>query len=156
MSQAEKPDGWLSWMAHNSVAANLLMAVLVLGGLFFLDRVKWEVFPQFELELVLIQVPYPGASPAEVEQGVVLAVEEAVRSLDGIQEIRSTASESNATVAVELMAGVDTSRALADIKSAVDRITTLPSQPAQLLLQRRNLRRYCFFLWCWARCFHCL
>ena len=104
--------GWLAWMASNPVAANLLMFALIIGGIFFLDRIKWEVFPQFELELVLIQVPYPGASPAEVEQGVILAVEEAVRSLDGIQEIRSTASESSAVVAVELMAGTDTSRIL--------------------------------------------
>ena len=119
MIEPTKRGGWLSWMAANSVAANLLMFALILGGLFFLERVKWEVFPQFELELVMIQVPYPGASPAEVEQGVVLVIEEAVRSLDGIQEISSTASEGVATVAVELMTGTDTNRALSDINTLV-------------------------------------
>ncbi|MBT6177675.1 MAG: efflux RND transporter permease subunit, partial [Deltaproteobacteria bacterium] len=128
MKNTEKVDtkGILGWMANNSVASNLLMFVLVIGGLIFIDKVKWEVFPEFELEMVLINVPYPGASPSEVEQGVILAVEEAVRAVDGIQELRSTASEGSAVIAADFMAGTDTSRALNDVKSAVDRITTLP------------------------------
>ena len=105
MSDTSKVDtkGILGWMASNSVASNLLMFILIIGGIIYVDRVKWEVFPQFELEMVLINVPYPGASPSEVEQGVILAVEEAVRSLDGIQELRSTANESSAVIAVELI-----------------------------------------------------
>ena len=71
--------GPIAWMARNSVAANLLMLALMIGGVFFIGKTKQEVFPQFELDLVLISVPYPGASPEEVEQGVVLAIEEAVR-----------------------------------------------------------------------------
>ena len=59
----------------------------------FIGKTKQEVFPQFELDLVLISVPYPGASPEEVEQGVVLAIEEAVRGVDGVKELRSTAGE---------------------------------------------------------------
>ena len=83
-------------------------------------------FPQFELDLVLISVPYPGASPEEVEQGVVLAIEEAVRGVDGVKELRSTAGEGVGSVSVELLTGVDAKNTLADIKSAVDRIVTFP------------------------------
>ena len=93
--------GPLAWMASNSVAANLLMFFLIFGGLFYFPRIKQEVFPQFELDLVLVNVIYPGASPAEIEQGLILAVEEAVRSVDGVKEIRSTANESVGVVAVE-------------------------------------------------------
>ena len=85
--------GPIAWMARNSVAANLLMLALMIGGVFFIGKTKQEVFPQFELDLVLISVPYPGASPEEVEQGVVLAIEEAVRGVDGVKELRSTAGE---------------------------------------------------------------
>ena len=74
-------SGPIAWMARNSVAANLLMLALMIGGVFFAGKTKQEVFPQFELDLVLISVAYPGASPEEVEQGVVLAVEEAVRAV---------------------------------------------------------------------------
>ncbi len=113
-------------MAQNAVAANLLMIVLVIGGLLMLPRIKQEVFPEFSLDLVLVQVEYPGASPAEVEEGVVLAIEEAVRDVEGIKEVRATASEGMALVTVELLLGVDSSRALADIKSAVDRVQSFP------------------------------
>ncbi|HEX9618646.1 MAG TPA: efflux RND transporter permease subunit, partial [Polyangiaceae bacterium] len=102
-SEAAEQRGPLAWMAGNSVAANLLMALLVIGGLFTLPNIKQEVFPEFDLDLVLINVPYPGASPAEVEQGVLLAVEEAVRDVDGIKEVRSTAAEGAAVVMIELL-----------------------------------------------------
>ncbi|HSP80361.1 MAG TPA: efflux RND transporter permease subunit, partial [Myxococcaceae bacterium] len=85
--------GPISWMANNSVASNLLMTVLLVGGLLGLGRVKQEVFPEFDLDMVMVQVPYPGASPAEVEQGILLAVEEAVRGVEGVKYVRSTAAE---------------------------------------------------------------
>lgn len=123
---AEDRRGILAWMARNRVAANLLMLVLVVGGLFTLPSITQEVFPEFELDTVVVSVLYPGASPSEVEEGVVLAIEEAVRDVDGIKEVRATATEGAAAVSVELLLGVDQSRALADIKSAVDRITSFP------------------------------
>ena len=72
--------GSMAWMARNPVAANLLMVAFLVGGLLMSFRIKKEVFPQIQLDEVDISVPYPGASPAEVEQGVLLAVEEAVRA----------------------------------------------------------------------------
>jgi multidrug efflux pump subunit AcrB len=113
-------------MARNSVAANILMVVLLVGGALKIKSIKQEVFPEFDLDLILIQVPYPGASPSEVEQGVSLALEEAVRSLDGVEEVRTTNSEGMATVAVELLLGTDPEEALNDIKASVDRITSFP------------------------------
>ena len=92
--------GALTWMAKNRVAANVLMLVLIVGGLATLaSGVKQEVFPAFDLDEVMVLVAYPGASPAEVEQGVVLAIEEAVGSLDGIKEIRASATEGAALLA---------------------------------------------------------
>ena len=88
-----RASGPLVWMAKNSVAANVLMLIFVLGGLMMIPRVKQEVFPEFDLDLVLVNIAYPGASPSEVEQGVILPVEEAVRAVDGIKEVRSTAQE---------------------------------------------------------------
>ncbi len=123
---ATKGQGPLAWMTKNSVAANLLMLVFIVGGLLTLPSIKQEVFPEFELDLVLVSVPYPGASPSEVEQGVLLAVEEAVRAVDGVKEVRSTASEGAGTVVIELLLGTNSDRALADVKSAVDRITSFP------------------------------
>ncbi len=139
--ERKRETGPLAWMAKNSVAANLIMLVLLIGGALMMSRVKQEVFPEFDLDLVMIQVPYPGASPAEVEQGVVLAIEEAVRGLDDVKEVRSTATEGMGVVAVELMLGANADRALADIKSAVDRITSFPEDIERPVVSLATLRR---------------
>ncbi|MEZ4464192.1 MAG: efflux RND transporter permease subunit [bacterium] len=75
--------GPLAWMAQNPVAANLLMLIFIVGGLIMSTRVKKELFPEFSLDIVSIEVPFPGASPAEVEQGIVRVIEEAVRASTG-------------------------------------------------------------------------
>ena len=118
--------GPLAWMAQNSVAANILMIVLVAGGLFSMCQVTQEVFPEADLPLVMVNVPYPGASPTEVEQGVILVVEEAVRGIDGVKQVRSTANENVGVVAIELTIDADAQQALNDIDAAVNRITSFP------------------------------
>ncbi len=115
-------------MAKNPVAANVLMLILIVGGLVTLAAgIKQEVFPEVDLDVVLVEVVYPGASPAEVEQAVILAIEEGIRGVDGIKEVRSTAREGSATVTAELLLGTKQDRALNDVKSAVDRITSFPA-----------------------------
>ena len=72
--------GPIAWMAGHSITANLLMLVLLIGGIVLAYNIKQEVFPYFDMDMVRITVPYPGASPQEVEEGILLAVEEAVDS----------------------------------------------------------------------------
>ncbi|MBX3271806.1 MAG: efflux RND transporter permease subunit [Sandaracinaceae bacterium] len=132
--------GALAWMTKNSVAANVLMLFLIAGGLFAIPRIKQEVFPEFELDLVLINVPYPGASPEEVEQAVILPVEEAVRAVDGIKEVRSTATEGVGVITCELLLGANGDRVLADIKSAVDRVTSFPADVERPVVTRPQIR----------------
>ena len=138
----ERRGGAVAWMAGHPVAANLLMAALLLGGLFMAFRVKQEVFPEFSLDIVGISVIYPGASPEEVEEGIVVAIEDAVRGLDGVKKVTSTASEGRGSVSVEVLLGKDPDRMLSDVKNAVDRITTFPEEaerPIVNLLENRNL-----------------
>ena len=136
-----KPTGALAWMARNSVAANLLMFVLIVGGVLGLVRTKQEVFPEFTLDTVTVSVPYPGAAPAEVEQGILLAIEERVRGLDGVKRIKSTAREGSGTVSIELLLDAEPEQVLADVKNEVDRITTFPEEaeePTVSLAKRRR------------------
>jgi multidrug efflux pump subunit AcrB len=132
--------GAIAWMARNKVAANLLMAIIVIGGLLGVSRTKQEVFPEFSLDIVTVGVPYPGASPAEVEQGITLAVEEQLRGLDGVKRVTSTSSEGGAAISAELLLSADPDQVLNDAKSAVDRITTFPEEaeePQVTLASRR-------------------
>ncbi|MGM0556623.1 MAG: efflux RND transporter permease subunit [Myxococcota bacterium] len=119
-------EGAIAWMTTNSVAANLLMVVLIVGGLIMINRVKQEVFPEIERDMVRVEIAYPGASPEEVESGVLLAVEESIRGIDGIEEIRGDAAEGRASVSADLLRGADKDKALNDITAAVGRITSLP------------------------------
>jgi multidrug efflux pump subunit AcrB len=128
-------------MARNSVAANLLMFVVIVGGLLGAMRTKQEVFPEFNLDLVTVSVAYPGASPAEVEQGIVLAIEERVRGIDGVKRVTSTAREGVGTVSVELLLDAEPDQVLADVKNEVDRIITFPEQAEEPTVSLAKNRR---------------
>jgi len=127
--------GMIGWMASNPVAANLLMLVFLLGGFAMIPRIRQEVFPEFDLDVVNVSVAYPGASPEDVEEGILLVVEEAIRSVDGVKLITSTANEGSGVVSAELQLDADGNEVLADIKSAVDRIVTFPLEAERPVVQ---------------------
>ncbi|MBK1721256.1 efflux RND transporter permease subunit [Thiocystis violacea] len=124
--EADKDRGPIAWMVHNRVTPNLLMLVFLVGGLFASWTIKEEVFPDFTLDQVDISVTYSGASPEEVEQGIVLAVEEAIRGIDGIEEITATAREGSAAISAELSGDAEAMRVYQEIQQEIDAITTLP------------------------------
>ncbi len=104
----------------------LMVAVLLVGGMAF-ATMRREVFPEFELEIVLVTVPYPGASPAEVEEGICQKIEEACRSVEGVKKVTSVAKEDAGFCVFELHDHVkNVQKALGEIRSEVDRIATFP------------------------------
>ena len=118
--------GPIVWMAAHPVAANLMMFVMLFGGFFLLLGSRQEHFPQFTIDKVLITMAYPGASPEEVEQGILLAIEDALKNVDGLDEIISAASESIGSVLADIEDEDETLRIIQDIKTEVDQITTFP------------------------------
>ena len=118
----------IQWFVDNPVAANLLMAVLVVGGLISLSNTRQEEFPAVDLEIVTVTVPFLGATPEEVEEGVCIRIEEALEGTENVFKMTSTSSEGSCSVTVELESGSDTIKALNDIKSKIDSINTFPAQ----------------------------
>jgi multidrug efflux pump subunit AcrB len=116
----------VKWMVQNPVAANLLMLFLMVGGLVKGISLKQEVFPEIALDKVQVSVAYPGASPDEVEEGIILKIEDSITGVDGIKEIQSVAAEGLATVTAEIRSGENADLILQDVKSEVDRIVTFP------------------------------
>lgn len=134
-------DGLIGWLVHNRITPNLIMLTLLIGGFFWAVNIKQEVFPEFELDVVVVSVAYPGASPEEVERGIIVAIEEAVRGLDGVKKVKSTAQEGAGIINIELRDGVDVQRVYQEIQQEVDRITTFPQdaeRPTYRLLMRRR------------------
>jgi len=132
--------GPIAWMARNSIAAHLLMIILLGGGIWTAVTMQKEVNPQFELDIVEASVAYPGAAPAEVEQGILLPIEEAARGVQGIRETTSTAREGSGRVRFELVPGVDRIKAYQDIDQAVAQIRTFPddTEKPEVRLQTRQ------------------
>ena len=135
-----EPRGPIAWMAEHPIAANLLMVLLLGGGIWTALTMQKEVFPRFQLDVVEVQVAYPGASPAEVEQGILMPVEEAARGVSGIRETTSEAREGSGEVRFELVAGVDRMKAFQDIDQAVAQIRTFPedAEEPEVRLQERE------------------
>jgi multidrug efflux pump subunit AcrB len=136
----KRSRGAISWMAGHSVTANLLMLVLLVGGLIFSLKIKKEVFPDYELDMVNITVPYPGASPEEIERGIILAIEEAILDLEGIKKVTSSAKEGVAQITAEIHEGEDIQAIAQDIKNEVDRITSFPeeAEEPQVVIAKRK------------------
>ncbi|MCE8029183.1 efflux RND transporter permease subunit [Halomonas daqingensis] len=119
--------GPIAWMVNHGVAPNLLMVLLIVGGLLASMTIKKEVFPEFELEIVHVAIGYPGATPEEVERSLLLPMEAALADVDGIDEMTATANEGAGRVSLSLIDGVDVMRAYQDIQQAINAITNLPA-----------------------------
>ncbi|BCS87961.1 efflux RND transporter permease subunit [Pseudodesulfovibrio sediminis] len=144
------PKGPIAWMAGNSVAANLLMVLLLVGGLIFAFQIKQEVFPEFSEDTVSVSISYPGASPEEVEQGIVLAVEQAVQGLDGVKEVTSSASEGSGSITVEALEGADLQKLTQDIKTEVDGITSFPEEAEDPVISEVSHQRQVLSIMLWG------
>ncbi len=129
-------SGVLSWFARNHVAANLLMFAVVVTGLNVARGIRQEIYPTFTLDVVEIDMEYPGASPEEVEQSLILPIESELRGMDLIRKITCIAREGRADVRAELVPGTDRNRGLQEITGAIQRIRLFPAdaEPPEISL----------------------
>ncbi len=130
----------IRWFAENHVAANLLMGLLVVGGVLTLPGIRREVFPELNLDVIRISVEYPGAAPREVEQTICLRIEEELQGLQGIKRIRATAAEAVGTVVVELLSGEDVGRRLDEIRTRIEGIDSFPAAARRPVIKQADIR----------------
>jgi multidrug efflux pump subunit AcrB len=131
----------LAWFAENHVAANLLMAFLLVAGIVTGMTMKLEIFPETSLDRITIGMSYPGASPAEVEEAIVSRIEDNIAGLTGIKQIDSEAREGYGSVSVEVMKGWSLQELLDEVKAEVDRITTFPEEAEEPIIREVTRRR---------------
>ncbi len=131
----------IRWAVRNTPAMNTLMIGIIGVGVVGVTLLHRELFPEFNLEIIQITVPYPGASPAEVEEGICQKVEEAVQSVSGIKKLSSIAEEGSGTVVLELETSVDVQKTLNEVRSEVDRISSFPELAEDPEVKQITLRR---------------
>lgn len=118
----------IEYFIKNSIAANLLMIGIFVMGVVGMLGLKSTFFPEVESKIISIRIIYPGASPEEIEEGVVSKIEENLKGLTGIERVRSTSSENSGSITVEIFKDYDVDVILPDVKNAVDQISSFPAR----------------------------
>lgn len=106
--------------------ANAILVIIVIFGTLGYLNMKMSFFPELPPDEITVRVAYPGASPEEMEEGVTIKIEEALKGIVGIEEVTSTSSENTATIDIETSDGYDIDEVLAEVKNAVDGISSYP------------------------------
>jgi multidrug efflux pump subunit AcrB len=134
--------GLIAWFARNDVAANLLMLVIVVAGLYSLsNKIPVDLFPEFEINTVQVSTVLPGASPQEVEEGLTIKIEEAIQDIPGIRVMTSRSNEGSSSVTVEVEDGFDVREMLDEMKSRVDAINNFPVEAERPLVTMPQRKR---------------
>ncbi|YCM45152.1 efflux RND transporter permease subunit [Verrucomicrobiaceae bacterium 227] len=128
----------IAWFAGNSVVANILMIVILVWGSYKAITLRKEAFPSFDAKSVTITVPFNGGIPEDVERGVAIKIEEALQSVDGIDHIRSTSSNTGATVTVDALEDYSLSKLFDEVKVQVDAISTFPGEAEKPIIQENK------------------
>jgi multidrug efflux pump subunit AcrB len=134
-------NGLIRWFTNNDVAANLLMLLIILAGLYSYPKIPMEILPRFDTDTIGISLSYQGATPTEMEQNVIIRIEQEIQDLEGIKHIRSAAMEGVGDIEVEVVPGYDERQMMEDIKSRIDNIETFPEEMIRptIAINRRNI-----------------
>ena len=133
-------EGIIHWFSRNHVAANFLMAVVFLLGITTWGKLKKEFFPEMSVDMIAVTVPFPNATPEEVEKGICVPIEEAIQDLDGIDRIKSTAALGAGSVLVEVANGYDVRNLMDDVKGRVDAIQNFAEQAEEPVIEEILLK----------------
>ena len=137
MSTARRGSGGLIGLfVRHRTAGNLLMVIMLLGGIVALSQLKRQFFPDFGIDVVAVGVVWPGATALDVEANIVASLEPELRVLDNVKRVSSTAAEGSASIAVEFESGSDMQQALSEVEQAVAQVTTLPDDSERPTVRR--------------------
>jgi multidrug efflux pump subunit AcrB len=138
--------GLIAWFAANHVAANLLMFLIIAFGVASAFTIRKQTTPDFEINQIIVRVPYLGAAPQEVEEGVVVKIEEAIQDIPGIVKINSTSREGSGVVRAETATGADMNQILTEVKTRVDAISTFPGLTEKPIIYKQEFQLHVVFL----------
>ena len=137
---ASQPSGWLAYFVRHRTAANLLLVVMLIGGVYAGSNIRAQFFPDVVLEVITVSVAWSGAGAEDVDIGIVGVMAPALLAVEGVESTSSTATEGRGSIRMEFEAGWDMSRATDEVKAVVDNITTLPDNAEDPVIRRAAFR----------------
>jgi len=126
----------ISYFIKYHVAVNVIIIAFFIFGLVGAFSLKSSFFPLVGSKNILINITYPGASPQEVEEGIVLKIEDNLKGLQGVERVTSTSRENTGSINVEIEKGRDIDFMLLEVKNAVDRVPTFPTGMEPLVVSK--------------------
>lgn len=131
----------IAYFIKYSVAVNILMIAIIIFGLIGISKMKSSFFPLVDSKVINIAVTYPGASPFEIEQGIILKLEDNLKGIEGIDRVLSTSNENSGSIRVEIEKGQDIDLMIQDVKNAVDRVPSFPTGMEPIVVSKQeNIR----------------
>lgn len=115
---------------------NAMIAVTIMFGFFTLSRLNSSFFPELDPKIITIQVMYPGASPQEMEEGITIKIEQAIKGLNDIEHINSTSGENVATITINAFQDADMDELLSDVENSVNSINSFPQGAEKPIIRR--------------------
>jgi len=138
--------GIIAWFARNSIAANLLMVFILIGGFLTIKTIDKQMFPQVKINWVSYVAQYPGAAPQEVEEGITIKIEEALKTVQGIKRVITYSNRNFSNGFFEVELDYDPQVVLEEIKSAIDSISSFPDGMERIKVEREKYRQEVMYL----------
>lgn len=138
--------GLIAWFARNSVAANLLMVFILIGGLLTAQTINKQMFPQVKINWIEFGAPYPGAAPQEVEEGITIKIEEALETVQGLDRVITYSNRNMSSGYFRVDEGYDPQVVLEEVKSAIDSIPTFPDGMERPKVERIKFRQEVMYI----------
>ncbi|MDB2612558.1 efflux RND transporter permease subunit [Flavobacteriaceae bacterium] len=131
----------IGYFIKHSVAVNIVVIAFIIFGFFGAVNLKSSFFPLTDSKNISINVIYPGASPQEVEEGIILKIEDNLKGLNGVERVTSTSRENSGNINVEIEKGKDIDFMLLEVKNAVDRVPSFPVDMEPLVVAKQEPAR---------------
>jgi len=138
--------GLIAWFARNSVAANLLMIFILVGGFFTISTINKQMFPQVNINWISYAAPYPGAAPQEVEEGITIKIEEALETVQGLKRVITYSNRGYSNGWFEVDLDYDPQIVLEEVKSAIDSISSFPEGMERIKVEREKFRQEVMYI----------
>ncbi|MFD2167733.1 efflux RND transporter permease subunit [Thalassotalea euphylliae] len=148
-TQAQIDDthkGLIAWFARNPVAANLLMAFILIGGLLTASTISKQMFPQIQINWLEFNASYPGAAPQEVEEGITIKIEEALETVQGLDRVITYSNRNNSRGWFRVNEGYDPQVVLEEVKSQIDSISSFPEGMERPVVERIKYRQEVMYI----------